>query len=209
MFTGLIQCIGTVARVRGYRAFIDSGFAYNAVAIGDSIACDGVCLTVVEKGISGRALFGRFLSGRKRCWFAVELSPETLSRTACARWAQQENAPVNLEASLQAGDRLGGHLVSGHVDGLARIVSIAPDGEARILTLEAPEGLSRFIAEKGSVTLDGVSLTVNGVEGARFNLTVIPHTWRATTLGLRQPGDMLNMEVDMIARYLARLTEKT
>ena len=207
MFTGLIQCIGTVARVRGYRAFIDSGFAYNAVAIGDSIACDGVCLTVVEKGISGGALFGRFLSGRKRCWFAVELSPETLSRTACARWAQQENAPVNLEASLQAGDRLGGHLVSGHVDGLARIVSIAPDGEARILTLEAPEGLSRFIAEKGSVTLDGVSLTVNTVDDVKFSVLIIPHTLAVTTLCDLRAGSQVNLEVDLLARYAARLGE--
>lgn len=213
MFTGIINHIGDVDVVSSNnRVYIDSLFNYVDVAIGDSIACDGICLTIVEKGVSGKSppiLFKRWFDQKYRnraCWFAADLSPETIERTNVKRWLSGDhNIPVNLERSLRLGDRLNGHLVSGHIDGLAIIETITPNRDSYCLILSAPPHLSRFIAEKGSVTLDGISLTVNKVEGHRFQVNIIPHTWQITTLHLRQPGDALNLEVDMVARYIARI----
>lgn len=195
MFTGLITDVGRVrerdALDKGVRFVIETGFPIGEVAIGASIACGGACLTVVEKG-----------SDR----FAVDVSPETLDRTTLGDW--QPGTPVNLERSLRLGDELGGHLVSGHVDGVAEIADRRPDGEAVRFTVRPPAGLERYIASKGSVTLDGVSLTVNEVSGAGFGVCVIPHTLVCTTLGDLQPGDRVNIEVDMLARYVARLLDE-
>jgi riboflavin synthase len=193
MFTGIVTHIGRVADVaaRGdTRLVIEAAFEA-APALGASIACAGCCLTVVETG-----------PGR----FAVDASAETLSLTTLGAW--MPGTRVNLERALKVGDELGGHIVSGHVDGLARLVSVSPEGGSHRLVIEAPEALARFIAPKGSVALDGVSLTVNSVEGRRFGVNIIPHTWSATTLGGLQPGQAMNLEIDMLARYVARLTER-
>lgn len=193
MFTGIISSIGTIvsAEQRGdLRLTIACDFAQESLHIGESIACNGACLTVVEKGNGG---------------FAVDLSAETVARSASGRWRQ--GGKVNLERSLRLGDTLDGHMVSGHVDGLAVIHAITASGGSYILAIDAPEALSRFIAEKGSVTLDGVSLTVNKVENSRFWVNIIPHTWQVTTLGERKAGDALNLEIDLIARYVDRLVK--
>jgi riboflavin synthase len=192
MFTGIITQLGTIESVekRGdMRAVIACDFA-GALAIGESVAVNGVCLTVVEKN-----------TGR----FSVDISSETLSRSA-PRW--QKGARVNLERSLKMGDMLSGHLVSGHVDGIASIREIAAAGDSHELCLEVPPELARFIAAKGSVTLDGVSLTVNKVAGRQFWVNIIPHTWQNTTFFERKLGEYMNIEVDLIARYVARLMEK-
>jgi len=217
MFTGIVNHTGDVDAplAKGNGVQIYSSFAYGDITIGDSIACDGICLTVVDKGVIGvpkpwclKRWFA-YRHRRRSCWFNVELSPETMARTTAARWfTGAHSIPVNLERALRMGDTLDGHIVSGHVDGLATLIDITPAGDSYILTLEAPEPLAKFIAPKGSVTLDGVSLTVNTVEKARFQVNIIPHTWAVTTLGERKAGDALNMEVDMIARYVARLMEK-
>lgn len=191
MFTGIITDIGRVRAVERQgdtRFTIDTAFAMETVPIGASIACNGVCLTVVEKGEG---------------WFAVQASAETLSKTTLGVWA--EGTRVNLERSLKLGDELGGHLVYGHVDGVAMVADVRPEGDSLRLTFEAPDALARYVAPKGSVALDGVSLTVNEVDGARFGINIIPHTQTATTFGALKPGDRVNMEVDMLARYVARL----
>ncbi|MCC7259568.1 MAG: riboflavin synthase [Alphaproteobacteria bacterium] len=191
MFTGIITDVGTVSSVLpggNARVTIATHYDMARVALGDSIACAGVCLTVVEKGAG---------------WFAVEVSPETCARTTAGSWAQ--GTKVNLEQALRMGDALGGHMVSGHVDGLAEIVDVSIAGGAHVLTLAAPAPLAKFIAEKGSVTLDGVSLTVNAVQGVRFTVNIIPHTLQHTTLGDAVRGARLNLEVDMLARYVERL----
>jgi riboflavin synthase len=193
MFTGIITDIGrvrTVERRGDTRFVIATAFAMDDVAIGASIACGGACLTVVEKTADS---------------FAVDVSAETLSKTTLGSW--RDGSEVNLERSLTLGSELGGHLVTGHVDGLATLVSVEPEGDSHRLVVEAPEGLHGFIAAKGSVALDGVSLTVNSVEGRRFGLNLIPHTWDHTTFRDRRVGDKLNMEVDLLARYVARLAE--
>ena len=197
MFTGIVTAIGTIA-AREERGDLHLRIACPwdpaAIAVGASIACAGVCLTVVERGgTAGDA------------WFAVDVSAETLSRTAAGSWEQ--GARLNLEPSLRVGDELGGHIVSGHVDGLGRIVSVTPEGGSHRIEIEAPAPLHRYIAPKGSITVDGVSLTVNTVEGRIFGLNIIPHTWEATTLGDLAPGDAVNLEIDMLARYLARWQE--
>jgi len=191
MFTGIITDVGRVRSVEKQgdtRFTIETAFDMDAVPIGASIANNGVCLTVVEKGPG---------------WFAVQASAETLSKTTLGRWA--EGTRVNLERSLKLGDELGGHLVYGHVDGVATLVDVRPDGESLRLTFEAPAGLEKYVASKGSVALDGVSLTINEVDGARFGINIIPHTQTATTFGDLKPGDRVNLEVDMLARYVARL----
>ena len=193
MFTGIITDVGRVAAVepRGDTRFrIQTSFDLETVAIGASIACGGACLTVVEKAGDG---------------FAVDVSAETLSKTTLGAWAV--GTPVNLERSLTLGAELGGHLVTGHVDGLARIVSIEREGDSHRLTIDVPAGLEGFVASKGSVALDGVSLTVNEVDGRRFGVNLIPHTWEQTTFRERRAGDELNMEVDLLARYVARLAQ--
>lgn len=199
MFTGIITDIGEVTAVtaRGpglSRIAIACGYDANSIALGASIACSGVCLTVVD--VAGRGA---------RTVFCVDAAAETLRLTTAGQWTA--GTRVNLERSLRAGDELGGHIVSGHVDGLARVVARTDlNGQMR-LDLQAPADLARFIATKGSVALDGVSLTVNMVEGERFSVLIIPHTLAVTTLGTARVGAALNLEADLMARYAARLLE--
>lgn len=202
MFTGIVSDIGTVERVedRGdLRVRIRSHYAPESIALGASIACDGICLTVVDRGPAEGG----------GAWFEVDLSAETLARTNVRRdgtaWA--EGTPVNLERALRLGDELGGHIVSGHVDGLAEIVALRPEGDSTRFVFRAPETLARYIAPKGSIALDGTSLTVNEVDGATFGVNVIPHTRTHTTWGRAAVGDLVNLEVDTLARYVARLNE--
>ena len=196
MFTGIITDIGTVAqlaeRATGTRLRISSRYDSQTIGIGASIACSGVCLTVVAtEGTDGG------------CIFDVEASPETLARTTIGTW--QPGSRINLERALRAGDELGGHIVSGHVDGLASILDRADDNDMARFTLAAPAGLARFIATKGSVALDGTSLTVNSVNEDRFDIMLIPHSLQKTNWGEKRAGDQVNLEVDMFARYLERL----
>ncbi|BCP53354.1 riboflavin synthase subunit alpha [Kaistia sp. 32K] len=201
MFTGIISDVGKVTAVERRndvnKITIDSVYDAATIAIGASIACAGVCLTVIS--IDPRP------DGRTR--FDVEAAPETLALTEVGHW--EEGTEINLERALKLGDELGGHMVSGHVDGLATIVSREDLGETTRFVFEAPSELARFIATKGSVALDGTSLTVNWVEGNRFSVLLIPHTLATgvTTWGARQPGDRIHLEVDQMARYVARLTE--
>ncbi|WP_207456162.1 riboflavin synthase [Azospirillum sp. SYSU D00513] len=191
MFTGIITDIGRVRAVERQgdtRFTIETAFDMEEVAIGASIAHNGCCLTVVEKGTG---------------WFDVQVSAETLSKTTLGGWA--EGTRINLERSLKLGDELGGHLVYGHVDGVAAVAEVRPEGDSLRITFQAPAELARYVASKGSVALDGVSLTVNEVEGDRFGVNLIPHTQTATTFGALKAGDRVNMEVDMLARYVARL----
>lgn len=195
MFTGIVTDLGQVRRVRGgalTELTIATAFDTAAIAIGASIACSGACLTVVaiETGA-----------------FTVQASAETLVRTAIGAWV--EGTRINLEKSLRIGDELGGHLVSGHVDGLARIVERRPEAESVRFVFEAPGELMPFIASKGSVVLDGVSLTVNEVSGSRFGVNIIPHTLACTNFGEAHPGQQMNLEIDMIARYVARLLRQS
>ncbi|MCZ7676761.1 MAG: riboflavin synthase [Roseovarius sp.] len=193
MFTGIVTDIGQVRRIerRGdMRARIATRYDMKTVDIGASIACDGVCLTVVEKGDD---------------WFAVDASAETLSKTNLGRWA--EGTRVNLERALRVGDELGGHIVSGHVDGVAEVVAMKAEGDSTRVTLRAPAGLARFIAPKGSVALNGTSLTVNEVSGNSFGINLIPHTKTVTNWGAVAVGDLVNLEIDTLARYVARLHE--
>jgi riboflavin synthase len=193
MFTGIVQGIGTVVavtpRAGDVELVIDSGpVGLGDVAVGDSIAVSGACLTAT-----------RIDRGK----FAADVSNETLARTTLGRLAP--GSRVNLEKALRAGDALGGHYVTGHVDGLARLVAAADDGRSLRLTFEVPADLARYVAPKGSVTLAGVSLTVNEVDGRRFGVNLIPHTREVTTLGALAPGDQVNVEIDIIARYVERL----
>jgi riboflavin synthase len=197
MFTGIVTAIGQVRFLGPIGSGRDARLEIAApwpdmhrIAIGASIACAGCCLTVVETGTG---------------WFAVEVSAETLAHTTLGTW--REGTAVNLERSLRLGDELGGHIVSGHVDGRAELISAAPENGSRRLVLRAPRPLARFIAAKGSVTLDGVSLTVNTVRDDMFGVNVIPHTDQVTTFHARAPGDALNLEIDLLARYVARLSE--
>lgn len=195
MFTGIVTDVGTVssAEQRGdLRLSIATAFDMSTVDLGASIACSGVCLTVVDKGAD---------------WFAVDLSAETVSRTAADLW--QEGSKLNLERSLRLGDELGGHIVTGHVDAIASVVSADPEGDSLRLAVATSRALSPMIAAKGSITLDGVSLTVNdvqdGPETTRFTVNIIPHTAEQTTLGSARPGRQLNVEIDVLARYLDRM----
>ncbi|MEM6617108.1 MAG: riboflavin synthase [Pseudomonadota bacterium] len=194
MFTGIITDVGHVTRVdampTGKRYRISTAYDVEGIAMGASIACSGPCLTVVEKGAN---------------WFDVEASGETLDRTQIGSW--DEGTRINLERSLTLGAEMGGHVVTGHVDGVATIVGIRNEDDFREFTIEVPAELAKFIAEKGSVSLDGTSLTVNTVEGNRFKIMLIPHTLEVTTWGERVEGDRLNVEVDLMARYAARLME--
>ncbi len=196
MFTGLVSDVGQVRHVekRGdTHLVIATHYDVSAIDIGASIACSGVCLTVVGKGTD------------KDRWFAVTASGETLSNTTIGGWKAGE--PVNLERPLRVGDEFGGHIVSGHVDGTAEVVRVAPDGESIRMTFQAPAAVARFIAAKGSVALDGVSLTVNDVDGPRFGVNIIPHTAAVTTFGRLKPGAKVNLEIDLLARYVARLVK--
>ena len=197
MFTGIVTDVGEVLaatpREAGMRFRIAASYDPETIALGASIACGGPCLTAVERGIDGN-----------RSYFDVEASTETLARTTLGSWAK--GTRVNLERSLKLGDELGGHLVSGHVDGVAKIVERRDEGDLARFTFEAPPDLARFIAEKGSVALDGTSLTVNKVDGNRFDVMIIPHTLAVTTWGERRAGDLVNLEIDTLARYVARLS---
>ncbi|GGC06276.1 riboflavin synthase subunit alpha [Marivita lacus] len=193
MFTGIVTDIGDIRSLerRGdLRARIGTGYDTHGIDIGASIACSGVCLTVVQLGSD---------------WFDVEISAETLDKTNVGAWGVGQK--INLERALKVGDELGGHIVSGHIDGLATITEMRPEGDSVRYTFDAPRNLARFIAPKGSVALDGTSLTVNEVEGTRFGVNIIPHTQEVTTWGASKVGDKVNLEIDTLARYVARLAE--
>lgn len=193
MFTGIVTDLGslrTIEQRSDARFVFDTGYDTAEIAIGASIACSGACLTVVDKGAG---------------WFAADVSTETLSKTTLRDW--RAGTKVNFERSLRLGDELGGHLVSGHVDGVASVISKQPEQGSLRIVFEVPSDLAKFIAPKGSVALDGVSLTVNEVEGSRFGVNLIPHTADATTLGGKQPGDRVNLEIDQLARYVQRLLD--
>jgi riboflavin synthase len=196
MFTGIVTDIGRIVETKvtgDLRARIATAYDVAGIDIGASIACDGVCLTVVALGSSPEG------------WFDVEISAETVSKTNLAAWVP--NKRVNLERALKVGDELGGHIVSGHVDGVATVVEVRPEGGSVRVTFRAPEALAKFIAPKGSVALNGTSLTVNEVSGAEFGVNFIPHTQAVTTWGEVAVGDRVNLEVDTMARYVARLRE--
>jgi riboflavin synthase len=208
MFTGLITDVGTVRGLerRGdLRVRIGTAYDPASIEIGASIACDGCCLTVVDRGAGDGAGPDAGHDRDRGGWFAVDVSAESLARTRLGDW--REGTRVNLERSLRLGDEMGGHIVSGHVDGVARIAGLAAEGDSLRLTLEAPEALARFVAPKGSVALNGTSLTVNEVEGARFGVNLIPHTREVTSWGEAREGDRVNLEIDMLARYVARLRD--
>jgi len=196
MFTGIVTDIGHVRSFsvtgdgdgEGRRFEIATNEALDTVTIGASIACSGACMTVVEKG---------------QDWFCVEVSAESLSKTTLGTW--QIGTRMNLERAMRLGDELGGHMVSGHVDGVGELESRISDGDSQRLAFSLPHALTKFIAAKGSVTIDGASLTINEVEGDTFTINVIPHTQKVTTLGTLEIGDKVNLEIDMLARYVARL----
>lgn len=191
MFTGIITDIGTIKALekRGQDVYLQIATSYDmkTVAMGASIACDGVCLTVVEKGDG---------------WYGVDVSAETLRCTTLASW--QLGQKVNLERALKVGDELGGHIVSGHVDGVAEVASIENTGDCYKITFNAPNDLKAYIAAKGSVALNGVSLTVNRVGDRDFTVNIIPHTWAHTNFHELKAGDTVNLEIDVVARYMAR-----
>ena len=196
MFTGIVTDVGRVLSVRqegDLRARIATRYDVSDLDLGASVACDGVCLTVVDSGTGPQP------------WFDVQVSAETVGKTNLGRWA--EGRRVNLERALRVGDELGGHIVSGHVDGTARVVSLRDEGASTRITFEVARELARYIAPKGSVALNGTSLTVNEVQGARFGVNLIPHTKTVTTWGDVAEGDDVNLEVDTLARYVARLAE--
>jgi riboflavin synthase len=197
MFTGIVTDIGEVRAVeaRGDKRFV-IGCAYPAssIAIGASICCSGICLTVTDKGTDAHG-----------DWFAVDASAETCSLTTAAGW--ETGTKLNLERALKVGDELGGHIVTGHVDGLGHLRESHQDGDSWRYTFEAPSALSQFIAAKGSITVDGVSLTVNAVDDTSFGINLIPHTQAETTLGGLAAGHAVNLEIDVLARYVARLND--
>ncbi len=193
MFTGIIQNIGAVRSIDktgDWRIIIDTEMDLSKTPMGASIACSGVCLTIVEKDNHS---------------FAADVSAETLSKTTIKDW--HEGIKINLETSLKMGDELGGHFVFGHVDGLATLESVEKQGDSHGLTIKPSPELMPYIASKGSITLDGISLTINKISDQTFEVNIVPHTWSNTTLGLKQPGDTLNIEIDMLARYVARQIE--
>ncbi|MDF1767119.1 riboflavin synthase [Maricaulis sp.] len=197
MFTGIVTEKGRIRAISGdgVRRFeIEAPYDADTIALGASIAHAGACLTVVE-----------VVAMPEGCWFAVEVSPETLRLTTLGNW--QVGDPVNLERALAIGEELGGHLVTGHVDGLGELIDLREEGEWLVLSVRPPSDLNRFIARKGSITVDGVSLTVNAVTRDSFDLMIIPHTAEVTTLGALQVGAHVNLEVDLMARYAARLSE--
>ncbi len=196
MFTGIVTDMGEVLALDqqgDLRARIGTGYDVAGIDIGASICCDGVCLTVVDLGTAPRN------------WFDVQISAESVSKTNVSGW--KSGSRINLERALRVGDELGGHIVSGHVDGVAEVVGLREEGESLRVTLRAPVGLAKFIAPKGSIALNGTSLTVNEVDGATFGINFIPHTRKVTTWGTVAMGDPVNLEVDTMARYVARLRE--
>jgi riboflavin synthase len=196
MFTGIVSGIATLQERDGARFVIACPFKHLSLEEGASMAFDGCCLTIVDIG----------KAKAKGALIAIEASNETLERTTLGTW--QAGRRINLERPLRLGDELGGHLVTGHIDGRARIVAREPDGDSMRFVLESPKELAPYIAAKGSVALDGVSLTVNSTEGARFGVNIIPYTRAHTTWQDRRPADLVNLEVDLLARYVARLREQ-
>jgi len=197
MFTGIVTDMGTILAIenRGdHRIRIATSYDVSGVDMGASVASDGVCLTVVDKGQDG-----------SQNWYDVDVSSETLRKSNLGDWSV--GTRVNLERSLRLGDEMGGHLVSGHIDGTADIVAMEHEGASTKFTFDAPENLAKYIAPKGSVALNGTSLTVNDVDGTKFTVNIIPHTKDVTTWGLSKTGDRVNLEIDTLARYVARLTE--
>jgi len=194
MFTGIVTDVGRVRAIRDTnrdrRFEIETSFDLATIDIGASVSHAGCCLTVVEKGDG---------------WFAVEVSGETLAKSTLGAW--KEGDPVNLERAARVGDELGGHIVSGHVDGVGEVLSVESEGGSHRVRIRVPRPLHRYIAPKGSITVEGVSLTVNEVEDDVFGVNLIPHTWDVTTLGRLKPGAWVNLEIDMLARYLARWRE--
>jgi len=196
MFTGIITAIGTIREIRtigggqDMRLVIATPWRTAEIDLGASISCQGCCLTVVERDAD---------------WFAVEISAESISKTAIGAW--QVGSRINLERALKVGDELGGHIVSGHVDGTGVLISRNRENASERLRFEAPRALARFVAPKGSITVNGVSLTVNEVDATSFGVNIIPHTSQVTTLGDLVPGDIVHLEIDMLARYVARLAE--
>lgn len=198
MFTGIITDIGEVLELeqRGdLRARIGTDYDIDGIDLGASIACDGVCLTVIALGTAPRN------------WFDVEISAESVAKTNIGGGNWKVGKRLNLERALKVGDELGGHIVSGHVDGVAKLVDLRDEGDSTRMTFRVPDGLARFIAPKGSVALNGTSLTVNQVDGDTFGINVIPHTKTVTTWGDVSEGDSINLEVDTMARYVARLQD--
>ena len=194
MFSGIITDLGHLRAIspNGDSRFeFATGYDTAGIDIGASVCCSGVCLTVIEKG---------------KGWFAASVSAETLALTTLADWT--EGSPVNLERPLRLGDEMGGHMVSGHVDGVGHVISVTPEGDSRRFLIASPDGLHPLIATKGSVAVDGVSLTVNEVTNSHFGFNAIPHTLKSTTLGGLEPGAQVNLEIDMLARYVARLLER-
>lgn len=194
MFTGIITDIGELVERHGGQFAIRCGYAAAVIAVGASIACDGVCLTATEIAPSGEGSI-----------FRVDVSNETLSRTTLGEW--QPGRRVNLERALRTGDELGGHIVAGHVDGVGRILDVRADGASQRIIVEAPAELATYLATKGSVALDGISLTINEVAQNRFGINIVPHTLTHTTLGAKKPGDAVNLEADVFARYVVRAME--
>ena len=198
MFTGIVSDIGTIERVQSEgdtRVRIATSYDPDTIDLGASIACSGVCLTVIDKGTADTH------------WFDVQVSGETIARTARDQWI--EGRRLNLERAMKLGDELGGHIVTGHVDGIAEVIGICPEGESHRIGFAVPAALAPFIAPKGSITIDGVSLTVNTVEDqgdtTHFSVNLIPHTQAVTTLGALAQGQMVNIEIDVLARYLQRM----
>ena len=194
MFTGIITDLGSVRSVTktgDWRFEFNTGYDTAEIDLGASIACSGCCLTMVDQGPG---------------WFAADVSAETMSKTVCGTW--EEGSPVNFERPLKAGDELGGHIVSGHVDGVGVITSIETEGDSIRFQFNVPEQLSHYIASKGSIAVNGVSLTVNEVSDTVFGVNIIPHTRENTTFGSFQVGTPVNLEIDLLARYVGRLLEK-
>lgn len=197
MFTGIVTDVGVVRSVEkagDTRFVIETSYDPDSIEIGASIACGGACLTVIEKGHDGQ-----------KGWFAAEASAETLGCTSLGGW--KAGTKINLERSLKVGDEIGGHIVSGHVDGVGKVRSMTPEGDSIRYVFEAPAGLMRHIASKGSITVEGVSLTVNEVGADSFGVNLIPHTQAVTSFGAVKVGDAVNLEIDVLARYVARLQE--
>ena len=198
MFTGIVTDVGEVLALQqegDLRARIATGYDTTRIDIGASISCEGVCLTVVDLGTAPKN------------WFEVQISAETISKTNIGHNGWHVGKRLNLERALKVGDELGGHIVSGHVDGVAEVVAIRPEGDSLRVTFRAPDALARFIAQKGSIALNGTSLTVNEVAGAEFGINFIPHTQAVTTWDEVAVGVLVNIEVDTMARYVARLAE--
>jgi riboflavin synthase len=201
MFTGIITDLGHILSIKKdeeNRCEFSTKFEFATIKIGASICCSGVCLTVIDKGRIEKGL-------EAKNWFATNISKETLDRTTVGEW--KEGSIVNLESALKIGDELGGHIVSGHVDGVGELIESYHEGKSQRMTFKAQNHISRMIAEKGSVALDGVSLTVNEVSGQNFGVNVIPHSLAQTTIGRLEPGARVNLEIDMLARYVARLIQ--